>query len=47
MGPKAREAVPALQEALHDEDRRARVTAASALKDIDPDAAARAGVPRD
>jgi hypothetical protein len=47
MDSRAREAVPALEEALHDEDRRVRAAAASALKDIDPNAAARAGVPRD
>ena len=47
MGPRAREAVPALREALHDEDQAVRVRAARALKDIDPNAAAKAGVPRE
>jgi HEAT repeat protein len=47
MGPRAKEAVPALRDALHDEDQRVRQRAAWALKAIDPNAAAEAGVPRD
>jgi HEAT repeat protein len=45
MGPKAKEAVPALLEVCNDKDGVFRSEAASALKEIDPEAAARAGVP--
>ena len=46
MRPRVREAVPALREALHDQDQRVRERAARVMKDIDPNAAAEAGVPR-
>ena len=44
FGAEARAAVPALVESLSDEDEYARKYAADALKAIDPDAAAKAGV---
>ncbi len=45
MGERARPAVPALEQALHDEDQRVREAAALALKQFDPRAAAKAGGP--
>jgi hypothetical protein len=44
MGPGAGAAVPALVEALKDSDARRAAYAAEALKKIDPQAAAEAGV---
>jgi HEAT repeat protein len=44
IGPNARAAVPGLVLMLQDEDPTYRTVAADALKDIDPDAAGRAGV---
>jgi HEAT repeat protein len=45
MGPGAEAAVPALAEAVKDSDTNLAVHAANALKRIDPQAAAEAGVP--
>jgi HEAT repeat protein len=45
IGPAARAAVPALTASLRDGDRDVRRAAAEALREIDPRAAARAGVP--
>jgi HEAT repeat protein len=45
LGPEARGATPALVTVLKDENERVRAAAATALKRIDPEAAARAGVP--
>src|SRR5262249_40847392 len=39
MGPRAKEAVPALREALRDEDTEVRGRSAQALEEIDPKAA--------
>ena len=47
MGAKAREAVPTLQKALHDEDQNVRERAARVLKEIGPNAAPKGGVPRE
>jgi len=44
FGPEARESVPMIMEALKDQDADVRESAASALKEIDPTAAAKAGV---
>ena len=44
VGPTAEEAVPALLEALTDESRELRESAAEALQKIDPNAAKKAGV---
>jgi HEAT repeat protein len=45
IGAAAKPAVPALIEALKDEDRDVQFRAAEALKRIDPEAAHKAGVP--
>ena len=45
IGPKAKEAVPALIELLHDEDELVRHSAGDVLKRIDPSLATRAGEP--
>jgi HEAT repeat protein len=45
MGPKAKSAVPALIEALHADDKSIRQDAGEALRRIDLEAAAKAGVP--
>jgi HEAT repeat protein len=44
IGPKARQALPALLAAAKDKDRLFRESVVMALKKIDPDAAARAGI---
>jgi HEAT repeat protein len=44
FGAEAKGAVPALLELLKDKDEYARGTAAEALEQIDPEAAAKAGV---
>ncbi len=45
IGPAAKDAVPALRQALQDDNPGVRSLARSALKKIDPAAAAKAGVP--
>ena len=44
LGPGAKEAVPALLQSLRDRENAVRDAAAAALKQIDPKAAAKAGV---
>ena len=44
FGPEARESAPMIIEALKDQDTDVRQSAASALKEIDPAAAAKTGV---
>jgi HEAT repeat protein len=45
IGPDAKDAVPALRDALKDRNRGVRVAAAEALRKVDAEAAAKAGVP--
>ena len=45
VGPEAKEAVPALVDALKDKDEAVRTCAADALKNVDPEAAKKAGAP--